>query len=181
MKVLTFLCFIPARRVLLRPLLLKHRSLDEDDSQNPPCNRVNATKLQQNRIYVFPKELRGLIPNFHIQVSVSDLYIPRIGPHIFQRQTDHGNISIAHRHMNEAAQFLFKEYLFLIFGIVSLQCMKKFPNHMELGSFETADHQQFMKSTEHKHDQFHLKFSSVQAHVLGHWATFFPFSLKCQF
>ncbi len=29
------------------------------------------------------KELRGLSPNFHIHVSVSDLYIPRIGPHIF--------------------------------------------------------------------------------------------------
>jgi hypothetical protein len=29
-------------------------------------------------------ELRGLIHNFHIQVSESDLYIPRIGPlHIF--------------------------------------------------------------------------------------------------
>jgi hypothetical protein len=27
-------------------------------------------------------ELRGLSPNFHIHVSVSDLYIPRIGPHI---------------------------------------------------------------------------------------------------
>jgi hypothetical protein len=26
--------------------------------------------------------LRGLSPNFHIHVSVSDLYIPRIGPHI---------------------------------------------------------------------------------------------------
>jgi hypothetical protein len=27
-------------------------------------------------------ELRGLSPNFHINVSVSDLYIPWIGPHI---------------------------------------------------------------------------------------------------
>jgi hypothetical protein len=36
-------------------------------------------------------------------VSVSDLNIPRIGPHIFlqqNRQTDHGNIKIAPRHMN---------------------------------------------------------------------------------
>ena len=34
-------------------------------------------------IYVFPeKELGDLSPNFHIHVSVSDLYIPRIGPHI---------------------------------------------------------------------------------------------------
>ncbi len=32
-------------------------------------------------------ELRGLSPNFHIHVSVSDLYIPRIGPHtIFPRR-----------------------------------------------------------------------------------------------
>jgi hypothetical protein len=37
----------------------------------------------KNPIYVFPeKELRGLCPNFHIHVSVSDLYIPRICPHI---------------------------------------------------------------------------------------------------
>jgi hypothetical protein len=35
----------------------------------------------ENPIYVFPgKELRTLIPNFHIHVSVSDLYIQRIGP-----------------------------------------------------------------------------------------------------
>ncbi len=34
--------------------------------------------------YVFlEKELRGLSPNFHIHVFVSDLCIPRIGPHIF--------------------------------------------------------------------------------------------------
>jgi hypothetical protein len=42
---------------------------------------------------VFPeKELRGLSPNFHIHVSVSDLYI---GPHKFlqqNRQTDRGNL-----------------------------------------------------------------------------------------
>jgi hypothetical protein len=37
----------------------------------------------------------GLSPNFHIHLSVSDLYIPRIGPHIFlqqNRQIDCGNI-----------------------------------------------------------------------------------------
>ncbi len=52
----------------------------------------------ENSIYVFPeKELRGLSPNFHIHVSVSDLHIPRIGPHIVLQlqqngQTDPGNI-----------------------------------------------------------------------------------------
>jgi hypothetical protein len=54
----------------------------------PHCN--------ENPIYVFPeKELRSLSPNFHIHVSVSDSYIPRIGPHIFlqqNRQTDCVNI-----------------------------------------------------------------------------------------
>jgi hypothetical protein len=41
----------------------------------------------ENPIYVFPeKELRDLSPNFHIHVSVSDLYILIIGPHIFLQQ-----------------------------------------------------------------------------------------------
>jgi hypothetical protein len=36
-----------------------------------------------NSVYIFLFwELRGLSPNFHIHVSVSDLYIPMIGPHI---------------------------------------------------------------------------------------------------
>jgi hypothetical protein len=45
---------------------------------------VNSMHCNKNPIYVFPeKELRSLNPNFHIHVSVCDLYIPRIGPHIF--------------------------------------------------------------------------------------------------
>jgi hypothetical protein len=44
----------------------------------------SLTHYKENPILVFPeKELRGLSPNFHIHVSVSDLYILRIGPHIF--------------------------------------------------------------------------------------------------
>ena len=59
---------------------------------------------KENPIYVFLFcELRGLSPNFHIHVSVSDSYIPRIGPHISlqqNRQTDPGNIYISHRLMS---------------------------------------------------------------------------------
>jgi hypothetical protein len=43
---------------------------------------LNALQRQNTEIskQIFPeKEYRGLSPNFHIHVSVSDLYIPRIG------------------------------------------------------------------------------------------------------
>jgi hypothetical protein len=49
----------------------------------------------ENPIYVFLFwELHGLSPNFHSHVSVSDLYISRIGPHIFlqNRQIERGDI-----------------------------------------------------------------------------------------
>ncbi len=51
---------------------------------------------KENPIFVFLFwELYGLDPNFHIQVYVSDIYIPRICPHISlqqNRQTDPGYI-----------------------------------------------------------------------------------------
>jgi len=52
------------------------------------CSKLQVltdfTHCNENPIYVFPeKELRGLSPNFHIHVSVSDVYILRIGPRIF--------------------------------------------------------------------------------------------------
>ncbi len=53
---------------------------------------------------MFPeRELRCLSPSFHIHVSVSDLYIPTIGPPIFLQQnmkTHRGNIKITHRNWN---------------------------------------------------------------------------------
>ncbi len=42
----------------------------------PALQRQNAENLKQ----IFPeKEYRGLSPNFHIHVSVSELYIPTMG------------------------------------------------------------------------------------------------------
>ncbi len=62
------------------------------------------THCKEISIYVFPeKELRGLSPNVHIHVSVTDLYIPVIGPPIFLQQNmqnDRGTIQIAYRNMN---------------------------------------------------------------------------------
>ncbi len=86
---------------------------------NPP-----PATLHKNPIYVFPeKDLRGLSPNFHIHVSVNDLYIPG-SVHIFScsRIGDRGNIAHCRQIKVEigtvATQFLFREYFLKIFGIV---------------------------------------------------------------
>jgi hypothetical protein len=74
---------------------------------NPHCKDTIPRISKQ----IFPeKEFCGLSPNFHIHVSVSDLYIPTIGLPILSilwqenMWTDPGNTYvyvIAHRHMNE--------------------------------------------------------------------------------
>ncbi len=62
---------------------------------------MSVLHCNENPIYIFLSwELHDRSPNFHIHVSVSDLHIPMIGPHIFVQQIDCGNISKAHRHMN---------------------------------------------------------------------------------
>ncbi len=74
-------------------------------------------------------KLRGLSPNFHIHVSVSDLYIPTVGLPILQQENrwnDCGNILIVHRHINveirtEASQFVFGEHINqIIFAVLSI-------------------------------------------------------------
>ncbi len=87
----------------------------------------------ENPIYVFPeKELRGLSPNFHIHVAWA-IYIFPGSVHIFSCTRIGWPIVgiyklLSDRRMWELGlrphkkKFLFWEYLFRIFGILSLQC-----------------------------------------------------------
>jgi hypothetical protein len=73
----------------------------------------NAENLKQ----IFPeKEYWGLSPNFHIHVSVSQLYIPTMGLPFLLEEIYRPILEIAHRNMNveivaEAALFPEKEYI----------------------------------------------------------------------
>ena len=57
-------------------------------------DEVKQVHCTENPIYLFAEmKLRGLVPNSYIHLSVSDLYIPRIGLPIWLQQnglTDHG-------------------------------------------------------------------------------------------
>ncbi len=61
---------------------------------NLSLSKYFGMHCNENPIYIFFFwELRVRSPNFHIHVSVSDLYISRISPHIFlQQNIDRGNI-----------------------------------------------------------------------------------------
>jgi hypothetical protein len=54
---------------------------------------IPSIHCNEDQIYVFPEiemKLRGLIPHFHIHVSVSDLYVPRILPPILEIRNEAG-------------------------------------------------------------------------------------------
>jgi hypothetical protein len=54
-----------------------------------------SSHCNENPIYVNPeKEFRDLSPNFHIHVSISNLSIPRISPHIFLQKNRQTNLGI---------------------------------------------------------------------------------------
>jgi hypothetical protein len=98
---------IPASGIFVQTITRAYGSrLQRVPAQNlhyiPCC--VSVVHYTENSIYVVPeKELCGLSPNSCINVSVSNLYIPRIVPHIWlqqNRQTDPGNIYISHRYMS---------------------------------------------------------------------------------
>ncbi len=68
------------------------------------CSDKAKPHALQIRSDLLPEmKLRGLVRNNHIHVSLIDLYIPTIDPHILlqrNRRTNRGNIEIAHRYMN---------------------------------------------------------------------------------
>jgi hypothetical protein len=78
------------------------RTLKQEDSEPADfCMKMGTKHLdrlhcKQDLIDVFPDmKLSGLVPYFHIHVSVSDLYIAKIGPPILlqpNRRIDWGNI-----------------------------------------------------------------------------------------
>jgi hypothetical protein len=65
------------------------------------CSAARGEAAEQKTVpkirnkYFSEVKLRGLVPSFHIHVSVSDFYIPWIGPPLLlqkNRQTDPENI-----------------------------------------------------------------------------------------
>jgi hypothetical protein len=65
-------------------LVSQSASVDTSAQDRYPLGLLHFKEIS---IYVFPeKQLCGLSSNFHIHVSVSDVYIPTIGPPLFLEQ-----------------------------------------------------------------------------------------------
>ncbi len=84
---------------VLKPDVLKPDALKPDVLWVYPffiLRSAVAKNCTENPIYVFPeKNLRGLLHNSYIRVSMSNFYIPRMDLPIWlhkNRQTDPGNI-----------------------------------------------------------------------------------------
>ncbi len=94
------------------------------DSANKGCENANTIfTCIKNPIYVFLFwESLGISPNFRIYVSVSDLYIPRISWHISCSRIGRLIVGIYCINRSQTHECRKWEYLFRIFGIVSLQC-----------------------------------------------------------
>jgi hypothetical protein len=68
--------YLPQRRQCKLDTYSLSASASGDETASP----LNAKTLHKKSKKIFPEmKLRGLVPNFHIHVSVSDLYIPMIG------------------------------------------------------------------------------------------------------
>ncbi len=98
--------------------------------------RTNTENLKQ----IYPeKELCGHSSNFHIHVSVSDLYIPMIDLHILLQEICGLNVEIG----TEAAQFPKKGYqLQLQFSAGNLRRRR---GKLVMNSFAVIDFRQFCK------------------------------------
>jgi hypothetical protein len=80
----TVFCIVAYQRPSLQTKGLASAKLERDsESLHTVLYKGQIMHCNENPIYVILFwELRGLGPNFHIHVSLSGLYIPRIGPHI---------------------------------------------------------------------------------------------------
>ncbi len=79
-------CFLPQTRWLPNKMAINiehQRSQTSTSCVSLLSTTISFLHCNENPIYVFLfLELRGLCPNFNIDVSLRDLYFPRIGPHL---------------------------------------------------------------------------------------------------
>jgi hypothetical protein len=105
----------------------------------------------ENPIYVLLFwELRCLSPNFHIHVSMSDLYIPRIGSHISFSRIARSIVGILNRSQTQECgnldsgrtiSFLgifVPNFLYWFFAVWFIQGILQLTTHLEIVSFHSV-------------------------------------------